>query len=82
MPQQIQAVMRKVCPAEGRGGGSCKLQGRFSSRFAAIRSLWFGENPYLTCPVEEFRVISPQPVLFCSKQDKQENANYYLDEKV
>jgi hypothetical protein len=58
MPQQIQAVMRKVCPAEGRGEGTSKLQGRFSPRFAPIRSLWLGENPYLTCPVEEFRVIS------------------------
>jgi hypothetical protein len=75
MPQQIQAVMRKVCPSEGRGEGSSKLQGRFSSRFAPIRSLWPGENPHLTCPVEEFRVIFPQPVLFCSKQ---ESANYYL----
>jgi hypothetical protein len=34
-----------------------------------------GENPYLSRPEEEFRVISAPTVLFCSKP---ENANYYL----
>ena len=83
MAEQNQAVMRKVCPADDgrrvrrsvpRARGTLLL-----TLFAALAPPGLVKSPYVTCPVEQFRVISAPSAAILLPPGKSELLSFFLE---